>query len=703
LEDLLHIKQTFFMKLLRMTALSGCILLFAGMVRGQDEWPRTLNASDGSIIRIYEPTPESFKGNILKGRAAFSISRAGDTTEPMFGTFWAVATVETDKDSRVVHVLSVKIPNLKFARDSDAGKASYLQTELEAGIPKLNLNLSLDVLLASLDLSTEEKSLSKGLNTAPPKIIYQSQPSLLVLIDGQPMLQKNKDWDLDVVVNTPYTIVKDDKHYYLYGATHWYVATEATGPYSDAGKVPSKLEKVQKSVDDANSANAGYIDSTAAADTLISNIIVSTEPAELIQTNGNPVWATVTGTGLSYVTNSNNDIFRAADGQYYVLLSGRWYKSTQLQSGWQYVASDALPPDFAKIPEGSPKDNVLASVAGTQAAREAILDAQIPQTARVDRKNTQASVSYDGKPQFDNIPGTQMQYAVNSPQPVIQYKGLYYCVDNGVWFQSTDADGPWQVCTVRPDEVDLIPPGCPVYNVKYVYIYDNDPDYVYMGYTPGYLNNYIYGPTVVYGTGFYYTPWRGHFFYPRPWTWGFDMWYDPWMGWTFGYDYDWDWFNWGFGFGLGFGFGGWWGGWWGPMAYRPPFVGRGFAHGGFYGRGSNFPGNRMFHNNNIYQDRQGIFNRGGSGRVMTDRDGNIYRRDGQGGWQQRQNGNWRSVGNTATRQNLERQDQMHTRGMMRRQNFQQARGGFGGFRGGSFGGFRGGGFGGGFHGGGGRR
>jgi hypothetical protein len=27
------------------------------------------------------------------------------------------------------------------------------------------------------------------------------------------------------------------------------------------------------------------------------------------------------------------------------------------------------------------------------------------------------------------------------------------------------------------------------------------PDWVYMGYTPGYLNNYIFGPTVVYGTG----------------------------------------------------------------------------------------------------------------------------------------------------------------------------------------------------------
>src|ERR1700728_845055 len=118
------------MKLLHMAFLSGCILLFAGMVRGQDEWPRTLNASDGSAIRIYEPQPESFKGNILKGRAAFSVSRPGDTAAALFGTFWAVATVETDKDMRTVRILSVKIPNLKLARDSDANKIDFLRGEL---------------------------------------------------------------------------------------------------------------------------------------------------------------------------------------------------------------------------------------------------------------------------------------------------------------------------------------------------------------------------------------------------------------------------------------------------------------------------------------------------------------------------------------------------------------------------------------------
>jgi hypothetical protein len=683
---------------IRLSLLSGCLLLLSYLTRAQDQWPKTINASDGSIIRVYEPQAESFKGNILKGRAAFSVSHAGDTAEPVFGTFWAAATVETDKDSRTVHILAVNVPNLRLARDTDQNKINFLRTELESGLRRLNLNLSLDMLLASLDLSTEEKGLSKGLSTAPPNIIYRSRPSLLVLIDGQPMLEKNKDWGVDVVVNSPYTIVKDD-HYYLYGAHHWYDAPEATGPYTYTGSIPNKLKKVQRSVDDAHNANAEYEDSAVIADTVISQIIVSTTPAELIQSAGDPVFTPIPGTGLSFISNSNNDIFRdSASGQFDVLLSGRWYSSSQLQNGWQYVASDALPPGFARIPEGSPKDNVLASIAGTPASREAILDAQIPQTTRVDRHNSQANVTYDGNPQFETIAGTHLQYAVNSPDPVILSNSQYYCVDNGVWYVSTSPNGPWQVCTARPAEVDLIPPTCPIYNVKYVDIYDTDPDWVYEGYTPGYLNSYIFGPTVVYGTGFYYTPWRGHFFYPRPWTWGFNFWYDPWMGWTFGYDYDWDWFNWDLGFGFGPGFGGWFGGWWGPYLYRPAYAGWGFYHHGFYGRNSYFVHNRYFHNTNIYRERQDMIDRG-NGRIVTDRDGNVFRRDGQGGWQQRQSGAWRPINNEGMRQNLERQEQIHNRGMIRANNFQLSHGSFGGFRGGSFGGFRGGGF----RGGGGRR
>src|SRR3984957_19445360 len=686
----------------------------------QPDWPRTFTTDDGTVVKIYQPAPESFSDNVMKSRWAISVLQPGKT-DPVFGTFWSVSNVETDKDSRRVIIQSAKVPNVRFPGQPDENFISSLKTSLETNLPQVAGDLPLDEILAGLDENTEQKKLSKDLNTEAPRIIYSDKPALLVMIDGQPKLQNNKEWNLDVVTNTPFTIVKgNDGNYYLYGGKHWYQAQAATGPYSPAGNIPSELNQVQSAVDNANSSNAGYVDSAGAAqDKLVSNIVVSTSPAELIQTDGQPSFTGIPGTGLSYVSNSANDIFQDQGwGKYFVLISGRWYSSGSLSGGWHYVASNALPPDFAKIPEGSPKDNVLASVAGTDAAREAVMDAQIPQTAKVDRNTATATVNYNRDPQFAPLQGTDMQYATNTGSNVIEDHGVYYTVDNGVWFQSPSPNGPWTVATERPDEVDRIPPTSPLYNTKYVYIYDVTPVYVYMGYTPGSLNNYIYGPTVVYGTGFYYNPWYNGFYYPRPWTWGFNVCYNPWAGWTLVYGFGGGWFHFGLGYGWGGGWGGWGGGgWWGPRMYRPGFAWgggwRGGYRGGFYGpnafRARSFYASTSFHTN-VYAGRGGVITRdnhnfynrtsvgrpgvGGAGRpvgptggrpggvtrpggnsVFSDRQGNVYQRNqSTNQWQQRQSDYCRPVGiNPAGHRTLNRQEHMQNRGQVRTQNFQQSR------------------------------
>ncbi len=697
-----------------------CAVFFTASAEMQDDWPKTITGSDGSVIKIYEPQPESFQGNVLKARSAISIIETGKT-DPTFGTFWEIATVETDRDNRRISIQSVKVPNIKFPGDVDANKISYLKNTLESQIPTLGMDLSLDAVLSSLDMNAEEKKLSKNLNNTAPKVYYTTKPSILVVIDGQPKLQHNNDWNVDVVVNTPFTIVKNnDGNYYLYGGKRWYSAPSPTGPYAYTESVPPSFERIESAVNNANSSDPGFSDSAAAQNNAISDIIVSNTPAELIQTNGEPNFAPVQGTSLMYVSNSGNDIFMdQGSKQYYVLLSGRWYRSSQLNGSWEYIAANALPPDFAKIPEGSPKDEVLASVAGTDAAREAVMDAQIPQTAKVDRRTATADVNYDGDPKFENIQGTNMQYAVNTQGSVIRYNGRYYCVDNGVWFEAGNPQGPWAVCTDRPEEVETIPPSYPVYNMKYVYIYDVTPDWAYMGYTPGYLNTYIYGPTVVYGTGFYYSPWWGNYYYPRPYTWGFNMHYNPWLGWSLGYGYSYGWFNVGFGASI---WGGWRGGWWGPSVYHPPYRWGGASRygygGGYYGNRVGINRNVNFNNgrytNNIYNYRRDVVtnnrtfnnnanragfnrpnninntagpgragtinnnsvNRGarpGANNITTDRQGNVFQRSNQGQWQQRQQRQWQPVNNSQQVQNLNRQQQMQNRGQVRTQNFQQSR------------------------------
>ena len=74
--------------------------------------------------------------------------------------------------------------------------------------------------------------------------------------------------------------------------------------------------------------------------------------------------------------------------------------------------------------------------------------------------------------------------------------------------------------------------------MTYVRIYEATPNYVYVGYTPGYMGTVVspYG-TVVYGTGYVYSPWIGSVWYPAPYTYGLAVApiYNPYVGFTFGF------------------------------------------------------------------------------------------------------------------------------------------------------------------------
>jgi hypothetical protein len=324
-------------------------------------------------------------------------------------------------------------------------------------------------------------------------------------------------------------------------------------------------------------------------------------------------------------------------------------------------------------------------VAGTEQAQEAVLDAQVPQTSAVKRNDKSLKVEYDGKPQFKDIEDTDMEYAVNTSYSVIKAQDRYYCCHEAVWYEAADATGPWAVCADVPDEIYTIPPSCPHYNVKYVYVYDATPDVVYVGYYPGYMGSYIYGPTVVYGTGWWYDPWWGYAYYPRPVTYGFHVRYNPWYGWSFGFSFSTGPFT------FGIGWGGFYGGWWGPGMYRPyPHYAysAGFRAGyraGYWSSPRVAPGRRNIGqvniNRNIYNRSTNIqrnvsrgqltrptqqprIAQGQANNVLADRNGNVLRRT-DSGWQKREGKKW-----SPSSSNLNRQLNARQRGTLRTNSFQ---------------------------------
>ena len=676
--------------------------------QSKSNWPKQINTTNGKIL-VYQPQPDSLIGIKLFGRAAVSYTKNGQ--QPIFGAIWFTTTISVDRSSRDVSMCGVKILNARFP-NQDSSKADKIQkfkNTLENEIPKWSLNMTMDELNASLKEAKAVLKQSANLKTDPPEIIVTEVPSVLVLFDGDPSFKPIPNSKITKAVNTPFFVVQEpgNKEYYLYGSTWWYKTNgvvkgkwvNVKEPPKDIKKLQEEMEAQAKAGQDNSGQNSPSDDKTKKSGSPPPSppqIIVRTGPAELVQSNGTPNFAPIEGTQLLYMTNTENNAFMYIDKQmYYVLLSGRWYTSKAMSGPWSFVAADQLPPDFANIPEGSDKDQVLASVAGTDAANEAVLDAQIPQTAAVDRKTASCKVTYDGDPKFVQIKGTLLYRASNTSSTVIMADRSYYVCENAVWFVGNTPTGPWIVATEIPADIQNIPPDDPVYNVKYVYIYESTPDVVYVGYLPGYTGCYVYGPTVVYGTGFYYNPWYGPYYYPHPMTYGFCMNYNPWTGWGFG---------WGMSVGfvtVGF-YGPHPGGWWGPPMFHPPFCP---PYNHFYGprppvyRSTSVNvhvNNNYYNRNNVYNNHSGVrpgsgsnqrpgtvpadrgkpgtqpstrqgqaqvndrgnpsarpsgegtVNRAGTApntrnNVYTDKNGDVYRKDQNNNWQKNDGKNWQNV------------------------------------------------------------
>jgi len=304
-------------------------------------------------------------------------------------------------------------------------------------------------------------------------------------------------------------------------------------------------------------------------------------------------------------------------------------------------------------------------------------DAAIPQTAAIKRSEATLTVEYDGQPKFEKIKGTDVSYAVNTGAQVLEIDGRYYAADNGVWFTSAAANGPWVVADSVPEEkIAEIPPSAPVYNTTHVHIYESTPDIVYVGYTPGYLWSFPYYGVPVYGTGWRYPPYYGRWYYPRPPTWGFNVGYNPWTGWSFGLSWSNGFFSFGISWGGGYGghyrpwgcCGGWYGGGHrGPVVINTGDINIGNSINiGNRAEINNRIGNNTQINNRVQNSRQNIYNkpenrarnadkaavtrdlkqaRAATGRpnnVYADRSGQVAKRDGQN-WQTREGGQWQTA------------------------------------------------------------
>lgn len=584
------------------------LLLAPGV--GALEWPQQISGDEGTLV-IYQPQPEALKGNRLQARAAISLELP-DREEPIFGAMWFDAMIDTDQDAGTALVRDISVTRVTWPDSKDTGEQRLSQV-VEDAFPKNGLEIGLSQLSASLESADIERKSLENLNNEPPMITFSTELAVLLLFDGEPRFADVEGSDYERVLNTPFLVVrvKSSKKFYLSSGTHWYTASDALGPWSVTSSPPADLrEQVDKAMSEQGAGEA------VNAGGLPPAIVVATTATEVVVTDGPPEWQSLPGGELLYVSNTETAWLRdLPTGNMYLLLSGRWFRADSQDGPWVFVRPDKLPEAFAEIPPASDIGGLRVSVAGTEEADQAVLDAAIPQTAAIKRDDATLTVEYDGKPKFEPIAGTEVSYAVNTGAQVLEINGEYYAVDDGVWFSAKSPTGPWVVAdSVPANEIAKIPADSPVYNLTHVHIYESTPEVVYVGYTPGYLWSYPYYGVPVYGTGWYYPPYWGGVYYPRPPTWGLHVGYNPWTGWNFGVS----WSN-GF-FTAGISWGGGYGG-----RYRPG----GWYGGGYHGNTIINTGDINIGNNINVGNRTDISNRiGDNGGSLRDRDGgrNVYQR-----------------------------------------------------------------------------
>jgi hypothetical protein len=562
---------------------------------------------DGTDYTVFEPQCDSWDGHQLVARSAVAV-QARHQPEATYGVVSFTAITLVDKDTHRVTLANFKITSADFPTARDQTQKQMYLAAVSQNLAKEAPVIPLDYLQGNLTVAPPPKT--DHLINTPPKIIIATSPAVLVYVDGTPAWRPVPGTSLQQVINTRVLLLKDAAGTcYLHLFDGYLRAPALAGPWTVASQPPAGAAAIEK-----QARASGLVDllpgtpdcvtqrtpslSTAPAP----EIFVATTPSELIQFRGAPQYAPIPGTGLLYAINTSGNLFKSlSDQRNYLLISGRWYRSHTLKGPWKFVPGNRLPHDFANIPDSSPKENVKASVPGTLQAAEALIANSIPESTAVARTNQIAAPQFDGAMQLAPIEGTSLQYIANSPVPIIEVTPQsWYACENGVWYFSTSAAGPWTVATNVPAEIYSIPPSSPLHYLTYVQVYGASPGVVYEGYTPGYLGTEVADDgTVVYGTGYDYYPWIGDDWYGPPitWGWGFDDCWTPWWGW---------------GFGCGFG----WGGcfpprpWWGGFGHWHDHAGDAWWHGGDRAVWANTDAD-LYHHNSALAAR-GAFGRPGN-------------------------------------------------------------------------------------------
>jgi hypothetical protein len=500
----------------------GFLLTLSVCASAAEDWPRLFTFEDGVRLVLHEPQVEAwedFRTLDLRLVAGIELPSGNAVVEALGVVRLRLrTTLDVPREVALLDRPEVREVSFPTLAGDLLGRAGEVVSET-ADFGSAEIRIS--DLLVAVEGKEADEAREVDIDTTPPALITSHQAAILIAFDGEPVFGPIEGSDLEIALNTPSLLFRQAQTgwHYLFGWESWIKSRDLkAGKWVAAPKLPSAFGRLPD--DDLWRELKKRMPGKPLKDEEVPRVFVATEPTELLVSYGDPTFKPIEGTSLTYVDNTENDVFlNAADGLYYVLLSGRWFRTRGLGHPLEFCTQD-LPDAFSKIPPDHDAGRVLASVPGTKDAAEALAASRLLRQATVRRGEIELEVGYTGAPSFTPIPGTKVQFAENTDLDVFAVEGRYLCCSDGVWFEAAAPKGAWKLCDAVPEAIYSIPAKHAAYNVTFVRVVGSTPESVTYAYANGYFGSYGHGGVVVWGTG-----WR------HPWS--VDYWRQGWANRSF--------------------------------------------------------------------------------------------------------------------------------------------------------------------------
>ena len=197
-------------------------------------WPREAE-NNGTKLVYYQPQVDDWKDyKEISARVAFSLTPKDG--KQVLGVASLKAETLVDKDNRSAFIKNLQVTDVRFPA-LDEKKIPEMEKLFKETLPKSGDPISVDRILADL---SQTKSPSKGIvvKNDPPAIFYSTNPAILVIVQGEPVLVPVEKTDIQYVVNTNWDLFfnKATKDYYLLAENVWLTSKKIEGKWAKITK-----------------------------------------------------------------------------------------------------------------------------------------------------------------------------------------------------------------------------------------------------------------------------------------------------------------------------------------------------------------------------------------------------------------------------------------------------------------------------------